>query len=250
VVPYFVYLKHASSTQPAALLACGVSRADVDRILKSKLPQAVRVEESEEAANGAIADFRAKGLDAFAVTPQRLHGFTPARCKTWPPPIDGVKMIILGKIHRESRSVTSSNIDPLAGAAIGYGVGGIPLSIRQTDRESVSISKEHESFCCLIADLEKAVALMESGFDYKGALDRVELTRERSFLKVVGKARESWPTARFDDRLYRFPASVRMLGKGATISAGPLLTVTKQTQAGSTEERAWATAMLLFLEAF
>jgi hypothetical protein len=249
-VNYFIYLRHVSSVQPAALQACGVSRADVDRILKAKLPQAVRVEESEEAANRAIAELRARGLDAFALTPQQLHDFAPARCKTWPPPIDGVKMIVLGKIHRESRSVTSSNIDPLAGAAIGYGAGGIPLSIRQTDRESVSVSKEHESFCCLVADLDKAVALMESGFDYKGALDRVELTRERSFLKLVSKARETWPTARFDDRLYRFPASVRMLGKGAAVSAGPILTVTKQTQAGSTEERAWATVLLVFLQAF
>jgi hypothetical protein len=249
VVPYFIYLKHASTVQPAALQACGVSRADADRVLKARLPQAVLVEKSEEAAQLAIAGLRAKGVEAFTVTPPQLHGFAPVRCKTWPPPIDDVKMIILGKIHRESRSVTSSNIDPLAGSAIGYGAAGMPLSIRGTDRESVSVSKDHEGFCCLIADLGKAVALMESGFDYRGALDRVELTREKSFLKVVAKARDAWPTARFDDRLFRFPASVRLLGHGATVSAGPLLTVAKQTQAGSTEDRAWATAMLLFLEA-
>jgi hypothetical protein len=246
-VPHLIYLRHTAIVSSDTLARCGVSRADADRILKSKLPQAIRVEDTAEAAGRAISELRAAGLDAFVVTPQRLREFSPLLCKAWPPPIDCVRMIILGKIHRESRTVTSSNVDAVAGAAIGYAVGGAPLSIRSTNRESVSVSKEQESFCCLIADPRNAVALMEFGFDYKGALERVELTRAKSFFKVVTKARESWPGARFDDRLYRFPASVRMFGSGAAVSVGSMVTVSKQTQAGSTVERAWATALLLFL---
>ncbi len=248
---YHVYLRRTSleSADPRALAAaCGASRADIDRVLKSKIPQAVLVEETPEAADAAVAGLRERGIDAFRISPDDLRAFRPRPILRLPP--ESAQMIVVGRIHTESRTTTRSGLDPYAGAGVGYAVTGFPMMARSlVDREQVSVRKDEESFCCLFKNREHAMLILERSFDYRAVLGSLEPTTERNFRRVVEMARTANRDAHYDERLYRYPAAVRLLG-GRGRSSGSIVTVAQQVEEGSTGERAMSAALLIYMEAF
>ena len=254
---HLLYLRRSALGPGADALAaaCGVSRADADRVLKSKTPQAIRVEESPEAAEAAVASLRERGIDAFAVSRDELRAFRPRAVEVVRPPttlyekgtaidVPDVRTIVTGRILSERKMTTRT--DTGAGAMVGAGlIAGAPgIMARVVSGESSLSSRDEESFACLFRESGEAFVVMEASFNYRGTLDRIEPVRERSFLRVVEIARAAWPAARFDDRLYRWPPAART-SRETRASAGFLVDTTHQIDAGSNAERAMAMALVI-----
>lgn len=254
---HLVYVRRSALAADSGALAaaCGISRADADRVLKSKAPQAVRVEESAEAATAAVASLSEKGVDAFAVSQDELRAFRPRVIEVIRPPttlyekgtaidVPDVGTIVTGKIMSERRMTTRTETG--AGAMLGAGlIAGSPgIMARVASGESSVASRDEESFACLFRESDEAFVVMEASFNYRGTLDRIEPVRERSFLRVVEMARAAWPGAAFDDRLYRWPPAVRTT-REMRAKAGFFVDTTNQIDAGSNAERAMALALVI-----
>ncbi len=257
---HLVYLRRSAlAAGPDALAAaCGISRADADRVLKSKAPQAVCVEQSAEAAAAVVASLREKGIEAFAVSQEELRAFRPRVIEVMRPPttlyekgtaieVPDVRTIVTGRIMSERRMTTRTETG--AGAMLGAGfMAGAPgIMARVVSGESSVASRDEESFACFFREGGEAFVVMEASFNYRGTLDRIEPVRERSFLRVVEMARAAWPAAAFDDRLYRWPPAARTT-RETRASAGFLVDTTHQIDAGSNAERAMALALVIDLE--
>lgn len=261
---YHVYLRRqtlGTITADALAAECGISRADADRILKAKVPQAIRVEDSAEAADDTVAALRTRGFDAFHATPDELRAFSPQPVDraerteaglvwrsgetrlSWAP-----RMIVVGKIHSEVRRTQRSGMGVGAGVAAGFALTGMPMMVRGREREVTETTRSEEAFCCLMRSRDEAGVILENGFDFRSALDRVEHVREKNFRKVVDLARGAYPDALFDDRLARYPQAVRLFAE-ARVESGLITHRTQTVEAGSTAARTMAAACLIFLEA-
>jgi len=242
---YLVYLRKATlENVPAQRIAaaCRLSRADVDRLIHSRMPQAALVYSTEDAARRAVEALRASGLDAFATTFDALRAFEPVpirRVSRGPeglswwgdsfciPPHARIRMVVTGKVAGEARTT-----------------GATPRGAAQR----VAPGRGEESFCCLIESVRAAAIVYESTFDFASLLPRLEPTRTQNFLKLVEAARLSFLEAAFDDRLYRFPAAAKSLSGTWAPEAG-MADVGQTSLSGRTSRREVALACLIYLEA-
>ncbi len=266
-VPYYVYLRKsalAGLNGPKLAAACGISRADAERVVRSKVPQAVYLLHSAEAAERAVRTLKARRLEAFALTPDTLKNFQPlpvqravrdASGVSWwgkdfcLPPGTKIRMIVTGKIQGEWRS-TSKPVVPVARRVRGRGRGRREVEVReQGDSLRIAPGRGEEAFCCLIAGVQTAAILFETEFEYETLLPRLAPTRSGNFRETARVAHSLHPGAVYDERLYRFPTVAKDVRIGSWAAEGRT-DVSRSSQSGWTGRREISLACLIYLEAF
>ena len=267
---YLIYLRRKSlprATPELLAAAIGVSRADANRVVSSKLPKAIAACDGREEARAMLRSLHGHGLQGVAASMEGLRQFQPMPVErgrqkghaiVWStsagPALlkpDDVRMIVVGKIHekRETSTTVRVNLGLLSG--VGMGLMGGPF--RRTsfgEREGLKIVRGEESFCCLFKSREEAYLILETRFEYRSLLPKLENTRERSFLSVARMARETYPGAVYDETLYRSPVAVRTLPASMGNLGGDTVAVVRAVRKGSTAQKAMMVTRLLYLQAF
>ena len=80
-LPHLVYLRrHAIGLVDARSLAAaaGIGRADAERIIRSKVPQALGMFKSRDGARRIVDKLHAAGLECFHITQEDLAHFRPS----------------------------------------------------------------------------------------------------------------------------------------------------------------------------
>ena len=267
---YLIYLRRESlprATPELLAAALGVSRADANRVVRSKIPKAIAACDAKEEARAMLRSLRGHGLEGVAVTLEALKRFQPVpvergrrrgRAIVWSasagPALlkpDDVRMIVVGKIHEKTETRTTVSVNPTFMSGVGMGLMMGPCTgTGFGDRESSQIVRGEESFCCLFKSREEAYLVLETRFEYRSLLPKLEITRERSFLSVARMARETYPGAVYDETLYRSPAAVRMLAASMGNLGGDAVAVVRAVRKGSTAQKAMMVTGLLYLQAF
>ncbi len=222
---FLIYLRpdaYENTTSELLAKAADISRADANRIIRSKVPKSIAVCTSHQQVKKRIEDLRRNGLDGIAITREAMNAFAPIEvsCATkgeggmfWNTRdetvwlgTDDVKMILTGKIRKRSETEEASRykgpydmlINDFASSSENRPTSNVRLTRKSTTR-----------FLALFCGSDEAYLLRGDSFDFHTTLGFRAPTRKRSFDALTEMLQEIHPKAVFDDALYTRPQAVR-----------------------------------------
>ena len=263
--PHLVYLRrHSLGLVDGRSLAkaAGIGRADADRIVRSKVPQAISLTKTRDGARRMIDRLAAQGLEAFHVTQEELALFRPLILEhatrdesgiawegpgCWIGPGTEVRMIIVGRLQGES--IGTPKPAPASRLRVRRG-RRVPPPTPDPAPRRVSAGPVEEGFCCLVQDVRTASMFLESRFDYEKSLPKLAGTRSGNFKLAVELAKQAFPMSGFDERLYRFVQPSRNLAHGNAPVVQGLRHPSFGPSTGLTSQREMALSCLVYLETY